>query len=208
MLPALAEYALCGRDRGRLKSRVIRASLGGAQRTELDAWAETFVHELARSGRFRPGALAVLAAHRARGDHLVLLSASPDLYVPRIGRMLGFERCGVHGDQVARRPAGGALQSANRRGEEKVRCLEELRTQYPGMPIAAYGNSGWIWPICAGRTAPCWSMRAPARGAAPAAPASASRTGLNRFCNENASAPVLLFNRANPRAGRPPRSRS
>lgn len=142
VLPALAEYALCGRDRGRLKSRVIRASLGGAPRAELDAWAEAFVQELGHKGRFRPGALAALAAHRARGDHLVLLSASPDLYVPRIGRMLGFERSVCtevrwRGDRL-----DGALQSANRRGEEKVRCLEELRAQYPGMPIAAYGNSG------------------------------------------------------------------
>ena len=37
-------------------------------------------------------ALAALQVHRAAGDHLVLLSASPDLYVPLIGRLLGFER--------------------------------------------------------------------------------------------------------------------
>lgn len=142
VLPAIVEYALRGRDRGRLKSRLIRAALGGARRAELDAWADAFVQGLERSGRFRPGALAALGAHRARGDHLVLLSASPDLYVPRIGRMLGFERsiCTEvlwHGDRL-----DGALVTANRRGEEKVRCLEALRALYPGVPIVAYGNSG------------------------------------------------------------------
>jgi phosphoserine phosphatase len=35
----------------------------------------------------------------------------------------------------------GALTTANRRGAEKSRCLAWLRTQYPGLPIVAYGNS-------------------------------------------------------------------
>ena len=142
LLPALIGFALGGRDRGRLKSRVIRASLGGSGRAELDAWADAFVRSLERNASFRPAALAALEAHRARGDHLVLLSASPDLYVPRIGRLLGFERtlCTEiewRGDRL-----DGALLTPNRRGEEKLRCLEALRTQYPGAPIIAFGNSG------------------------------------------------------------------
>jgi len=91
--------------------------------------------------RFRPAGLAMLEAHREAGDHLVLLSASPDLYVPRIGRALGFERtlCTEvewQGDRLA-----GMLKTANRRGAEKLRCLTWLRTQYPDLPIVAYGNS-------------------------------------------------------------------
>ena len=90
---------------------------------------------------FRADALATVEAHRAAGDHLVLLSASPDLYVPLIGEHLRFERtlCTEvvwDGDRL-----GGALKTPNRRGEEKVRCLEWLRTQYPDAPIIAYGNS-------------------------------------------------------------------
>src|SRR6202011_2457217 len=91
--------------------------------------------------RLRPAALAVLESHRAAGDHLVLLSASPDLYVPRIGRLLGFERtlCTEiewRGDRLV-----GTLKTANRRGAEKLRCLTWLRQQYPGLPIVAYGNT-------------------------------------------------------------------
>jgi len=41
---------------------------------------------------FRTDALAIVESHRAAGDHLVLLSASPDLYVPSIGAHLRFER--------------------------------------------------------------------------------------------------------------------
>jgi phosphatidylglycerophosphatase C len=128
-------------DRGLLKSRVIRMVMGGATRTVVDACADSFVDALELRRRLRPAALAVLEAHRAAGDHLVLLSASPDLYVPRIGRSLGFERtlCTEiewRGDRLV-----GTLKTANRRGAEKLRCLNWLRTQYPDLPIVAYGNS-------------------------------------------------------------------
>jgi phosphatidylglycerophosphatase C len=100
-----------------------------------------FIAALEPRRRLRPGALAVLEEHRGAGDRLVLLSASPDLYVPDIGRYLGFETtlCTEimwHGDCLE-----GSLKSANRWGAEKTRCLAWLRSQYPGVPIVAYGNS-------------------------------------------------------------------
>ncbi len=139
--PALIGYLLRDRDRGRLKSTLIRAVMGGERRDLIEAWAELFVLELEPRRRFRSGALTVLEAHRAAGDHLVLLSASPDLYVPRIGRLLGFERTLCTELQWQGDRLDGALKTPNRRGEEKLRCLESLRGQYPGAPIVAYGNS-------------------------------------------------------------------
>lgn len=129
------------RDRGALKSRVIRMIMGGERRAVVDVWADAFVNNLKPQQRFRPLALAVVEAHRAAGDRLVLMSASPDLYVPLIGRLLGFERTVCtelewHGDRL-----DGHLKTANRRGEEKLRCLTWLREQYPALPIIAYGNS-------------------------------------------------------------------
>ncbi len=129
------------RDRGALKSRVIRMIMGGERRAVIDAWADAFVQNLKPQQRFRPLALAVVEAHRAAGDRLVLMSASPDLYVPLIGRLLGFERTVCtevewQGDRL-----DGHLKTANRRGEEKLRCMTCLREQYPGLPIIAYGNS-------------------------------------------------------------------
>jgi phosphatidylglycerophosphatase C len=138
---ALLSYVAGGRDRGALKSRVIRMLMGGAARTEVDACADAFVDTLRPPRRLRPAALAAVEAHRAAGDHLVLLSASPDLYVPRIGRYLGFERtlCTELAWRAER--LDGGLRTANRRGAEKLRCLTWLRTEYPGLPIMAYGNS-------------------------------------------------------------------
>jgi phosphatidylglycerophosphatase C len=140
-MPAALWHFWRDRDRGALKSSVIRMIMGGQKRATLDAWAQTFVAGLKPKQRFRPVGLAVLETHRAAGDHLVLLSASPDLYVPLIGQLLGFERtlCTElewQGDRL-----DGRLKTPNRRGEEKVRCLEWLREQYRNVPVIAYGNS-------------------------------------------------------------------
>jgi HAD superfamily hydrolase (TIGR01490 family) len=139
-LPAIVGGFLVDRDRGRIKGRVIHAALGGVPRAELARLTERFLDgSLARLTR--PAALAAIARHRAAGDWLVLLSASTDLYVPAIGSRLGFDEvictqlrwCGDRLD--------GRLESANRRGAEKTRCLEALRQRHPRARLAAYGNS-------------------------------------------------------------------
>jgi phosphatidylglycerophosphatase C len=140
LAPALADYART-HDRGMLKSRVIRLAMGGVRRGEIEAYAAEYVRGLEPRGVFRTDALAIVESHRAAGDHLVLLSASPDLYVPSIGAHLRFERtlCTElkwDGDRL-----NGSLRTPNRRGTEKVRCVEWLRKQYPGASIVAYGNS-------------------------------------------------------------------
>jgi HAD superfamily hydrolase (TIGR01490 family) len=137
---ALASYWQ-DRDRGELKSRVIRMIMRGERFGVLEAWADAYVDNLKPRNRFRPLALAVMEAHRAAGDRLVLLSASPDLYVTRIGRLLGFERTLCTELEWRADRLDGHLKTQNRRGEEKLRCLNWLREQYPGLPIIAYGNS-------------------------------------------------------------------
>jgi phosphatidylglycerophosphatase C len=137
---ALARYWQ-DRDRGALKSSVIRMLMRNEKRSVLDTWAQNFVEGLKRKQRFRPVALAVLEAHRAAGDHLVLLSASPDLYVPRIGQMLGFEHALCTEIEWQGERLDGRLKTPNRRGEEKLHCLAWLREQYPDSPVIAYGNS-------------------------------------------------------------------
>ncbi len=144
LIPAVTGF-LGDHDQGHLKAQVIRAVMGGDSRREIDAWARVFVGGLRARRAFRPAALAVLEAHRAAGHHLVLLSASPNLYVPRIGRLLGFERSlctEVKWTNVsADARLVGDLLTPNRRGEEKSACLAWLRNHYPGLPVMAYGNS-------------------------------------------------------------------
>ena len=141
LVPALFRYALGGRDRGLLKSRAIRAVMAGDSRTRVEGWAERFVADLKPRGAFRLAGLAALETHRSGGDRLVLLSASPDLYVPLIGRLLGFERTLCTEVRWDGERLDGALRTPNRHGAEKVRCLEQLRADYPLAPVTAYGNS-------------------------------------------------------------------
>ena len=139
-LPALVAGFLLDRDHGRIKSRLIRAVLGGLERAEVARLTASFLD--ARLARLtRPQALAAVARHRAQGDWLVLLSASTDLYVPEIGRRLGVDE--VICTEVLWRDGrlDGTLVTPNRRGAEKTRCLEALRARHPGARIAAYGNA-------------------------------------------------------------------
>jgi len=140
VLPALTRFGLGRADRGALKSAFIHATLGGYPRAVLEAWTSAFVPRLLAHGLWQD-ALARIDRHRAEGDTLVLMSASVELYVPAIGRALGFAEtlCTAltwRGDRLA-----GALAGANLRGAAKARALEELRVRHPGRAITAYGNA-------------------------------------------------------------------
>ena len=141
LVPALLGYAIGERDRGVLKSRAIRTVMGGETRAHVGRWAERFVADLKPRGAFRMAGLSALEEHRYAGDRLVLLSASPDLYVPLIGRLLGFERTVCTEIRWDGDLLDGALQTPNRHGLEKVRCLERLRAEYAPASVTAYGNS-------------------------------------------------------------------
>ncbi|MGH8288739.1 MAG: HAD-IB family hydrolase [Steroidobacteraceae bacterium] len=140
VLPALLAHALGRIDRGQLKSVFIRAALGGCRREELEAWTATFVDRLVAHGLF-PQAVSAIGAHARAGDHLVLLTASPDLYAPVIGRALGFEEAICTGVGWAGERLRGSLTTPNRRGEEKARCVQALRAHHPGIEALAYGNA-------------------------------------------------------------------
>jgi phosphatidylglycerophosphatase C len=138
---AFLAYLGSGADRGVLKARLIRMALAGDSRIEIDAWARQFVATLESRGVFRPAALQVLQRHRQAGHHLVLMSASPDLYVTQIGQMLGFEQTvctevGWRNDRL-----DGTLRGENCLGKEKLRQLKLLRARYPEATFVAYANS-------------------------------------------------------------------
>jgi phosphatidylglycerophosphatase C len=139
-LPALAGF-VAHRDRGALKGALIHAMLGGATRAELERWAERFVAVLLQQGLYME-AVGAIAMHRTRADRLLLMSASTDLYVPRIARALGFDETIC--SEVRWRRDGrldGRLASANCRGEEKRRCLAALIARDAPGRVYAYGDS-------------------------------------------------------------------
>ncbi|MGC8520282.1 MAG: HAD-IB family hydrolase [Steroidobacteraceae bacterium] len=139
VIPALLGYGLglCGR--ATLKVALMRSALGGVRREDLDRWTERFVTRLLARGTFA-AARQRIESHVRAGDHLVLMSASPELYVPAIARALGFQEAICTGVRWRGERLDGRLATANRRGAEKVRCLRELRERLPG-EASAYGNS-------------------------------------------------------------------
>ncbi len=134
-------YALRILDRGGLKAALIRQSMGGAARGEVEAWAQAFSTQ-AIAERSLAGALAAIRRHREAGDYLVLLSASVDCYVPEIGRQLGFDETICTG--LRWRADGrldGKLTTPNRRGAEKRDVFESLRRRFPKAQFIAYANA-------------------------------------------------------------------
>jgi len=141
VLPTLAAFAIGRADHGRLKSELIKATLRGTTRAEIDGWTGQFVDQLLAHGVFAD-ALQRVALHKREGARLVLLSASTDLYVPAIARALGFDEAICTGIRWDGDCLQGDLTTPNRRGAEKARCFEGLRQRHPGLVTAAYGNAG------------------------------------------------------------------
>jgi phosphatidylglycerophosphatase C len=139
-LPAIVLRFAVDRDRGRLKGELIHALLGGLTHHEVHDLTVAFLDQQLL-GMLYTTAVSAVEAHRSAGDWLVLMSASTEFYVRELGARLGFDEviCTEvrwDGDRL-----DGRLKTANRRGPEKTRCLEELRAMHPGATIAAYGNA-------------------------------------------------------------------
>lgn len=137
---AVACYAAGRSDRGTLKSSLLRSAMGRARRAEVETWARDFTGRVLAGGCL-PGALDAIRRHRARGDYLVLLSASVDCYVPEIGRRLGFDETICTGVRWSDERLDGHLTTANRRGTEKQRVVAELRQRFPAAHFTAYANA-------------------------------------------------------------------
>jgi phosphatidylglycerophosphatase C len=122
---AVVRFGLGRLSNAQLKSIFLTAIAGGSGREELARHAESYLPRCL--GRMiKPSALARIEWHRGRGDHLVLASASLDLYVERLGSRLRFDRT------ISTRTAWlddrltGALDGANLRGESKLDAVREV----------------------------------------------------------------------------------
>ncbi|MEO8308932.1 MAG: HAD-IB family hydrolase [Pseudomonadota bacterium] len=140
LIPVLG-FALRLIDNGGLKGAVMRVLFSGLRRSEIHAWAQQVARSVVEQRLF-PEALAAFRAHLSAGDYTVIMSASPDLYVPLIARALGASECICTPVRWNGERLDGRLAGPNCRGGEKARILERLRQQHPGLPVIGYGNSG------------------------------------------------------------------
>ena len=139
-LPLARAAALGGPHRDVAKAVVLRRVLVGLPLAALAEAAEAYADHVVAHG-LRPDIRARVDWHRAEGHELVLVSASPELYVAPIGRRLGFDE--VLATCLEVDAAGlltGRLVGANCRGPEKVARLRAWRGD--ALVLAyAYGDS-------------------------------------------------------------------
>jgi phosphatidylglycerophosphatase C len=139
-VPALAAFLIGRADHGQLKSAFIRATLGGSRRQDLRSWTARFVVRLRSRGLFAQ-ALEQISHHQRLGDRLVLMSASTDLYVPRIAEELGFAEVVCTELRWNGECLSGELASPNRRGTQKAAEFRLMGERHPGLATVAYGNA-------------------------------------------------------------------
>lgn len=139
LVPAAIAY-VGHRDRGRIKAAATREYLRGVSRERIESEAQAFAKLMAP--RFlRPDALRTWRRWGQRRAKLVIVTASPQMIVAPFARGLGADM--LLGTELVfdeRDRATGAFASANCRGAEKVRRLQEAFG--PEIRLrAAYGDT-------------------------------------------------------------------
>jgi phosphatidylglycerophosphatase C len=142
--PRLAHGAVVGGTAADLaKEQLFERVLAGADSARVEEVAARFArHHLGR--HLRSDVRARFDWHRHRGDRVVIVSASPDLYVREAGGVLGAHQ--VIATRLAVDDQGvltGRYDGANCRGEEKLRrLLQWIDAEGAGADVLwAYGNS-------------------------------------------------------------------
>jgi phosphatidylglycerophosphatase C len=143
----LGERGGTGHVRAAAKERLFVRLLAGKDEAELVTAGQRFAHKLIGSPGLRPDTYERWQQHLAERHEVVLVSASPQLYVDPLARLLGGE-AGL-GTRLQVGPDGrltGRLDGPNCRGPEKVRRLDDwLRATGSPDPTAvtvyAYGDS-------------------------------------------------------------------
>ena len=131
-----------------VKKSMMRWSLQARDRNTLERLAEEFASEEVAQG-LRPGALAALDYHRARGDTIVIASAAADLIAAPIARALGVEHLVCTELCWNGQTLQGDFATDNCYGDAKRRALAEYIAQqnWCGKPITFYTDSQSDFPL-------------------------------------------------------------
>src|SRR5439155_5660541 len=127
-------------DRDAPKAAVLAQLLAGRRVADVEPIVTAYADNVV-AGELRADTVARSVWHREQGHALVVVSASPELYVDPIARRLGFDA--VLATRLEIDGGGrltGRLVGTNVRGPEKVRRLREHLGDGAGR-IWAYGNS-------------------------------------------------------------------
>lgn len=138
--PRVVRALVSAHHRHGAKEALLVRLLRGQDVQALAQTAESFA-DLVATHRLRPEIVDRVERHRRAGHELVIVSASPELYVEPIGRRLGFDA--VLATRLEADPLGrltGGIAGLNCRGPEKVARLRAWLGDDPSV-VYAYGDS-------------------------------------------------------------------
>ena len=159
-LPWLAGYTLRLVPNHVAKQKLMLAALKGRSTHEMEDWTTRWLAN-DFSGQLRAWTLARLAWHQQAGHCCVMVSASPDIYLERIARQLGFDDLICTEMEMRDEHFTGRMRTPNCYGEQKVvRLTAWLEARFgvgsaSAVALYAYGDTagdipmlrmaGWAW---------------------------------------------------------------
>ncbi len=139
LAPEAARVLVGLSDRDRFKGRLVRALFAGDSVARLRETGREHAREIINW--VRPEARQRIEWHKRRGDRLVMVSASLDLYLDPVADALGFDDLLCTSPSVNYMVFDGGLVGKNCRGPEKVSRLTNLLGNLSEYELHAYGDS-------------------------------------------------------------------
>jgi phosphatidylglycerophosphatase C len=145
-------------SRDRFKQNVLEKLIAGRTEAALRPPAEDYGRSLLK--RIRPDVLAQLRYHQNEGHTVVLVSASPTLYLDELCRQLGIVHNLSTRLEISDGRLTGRLDGGNCRGFEKVRRLREFVGEAP-CDLYTYADARSDRPLMDIATHAVWIRRRP-----------------------------------------------
>jgi phosphatidylglycerophosphatase C len=139
-LPSLVGMLVGLCDRATAKARFLVATIGGMARTELEVAAQQYAARRLPA-LIRPEMAARINEHKRRGHRLILVSASPALYLKHWAVATGFDAVLATELELRDGRFSGRLASPNCWGPEKARQLQQWFGNDQPRVLFAYGDS-------------------------------------------------------------------
>jgi phosphatidylglycerophosphatase C len=128
------------------KERVVRRALAGEHRERIDSFTREFCRTWV-DRRLHPIGMPLLRRHQELGHRVIVMSASPSVYVPLIAEHFGVRETISTAIRFEREICRGSIDGLNCKGPEKVERLRSYLAGSPCGPIYAYGDSDSDGPV-------------------------------------------------------------
>lgn len=140
-------HKLGGQTNTWLKERFLSAILAGHNRDTINSLATSFSQHVIKTG-VRSDAIECVRQHQIKGNELVLLSASLDIYVEPLGKMLGFKHIICTRTCWENDVLGKNLDGGNCYGDIKIERIKQwLENRTDDRNMVAYADHESDFPL-------------------------------------------------------------